>query len=91
MPPDNVRVAHARCASWLAEQQKPASPAMTAPHISAIDRFKQTVRQDDPPEMPAWSRDRALAGNQSQPSERAADKFRRQRLAQDEKGNSNAK
>ncbi|MFY9771035.1 MAG: hypothetical protein WBG18_19445 [Xanthobacteraceae bacterium] len=57
---------------------------------SAIDRFKRLERSDSPPSMPAWSRE--LAGNsQPQPGERAANKFKRQRLAQNEKGNSNAR
>ena len=32
----------------------------------AVDRFKRMVRQDTPPEMPAW--DPALARSQSQPA-----------------------
>jgi len=75
MPPDNVRAAHARCQQWF-DAQKPSSPA---PRVeSAIDKFKRTIRQDSPPVMPSWQ---APAGNQSQAVERAADRFKRLRLA----------
>jgi hypothetical protein len=47
---------------------------------SAIDRFMRTVRQDSPAQMSAY--DRALVGNsQPPPGERAADRFKRLRLA----------
>jgi len=56
------------------------------PRERAVDKFMRTIRQDSPPVMPSWQ---APAGNQSQPVERAADRYRRQRLAQDEKGKAN--
>jgi hypothetical protein len=76
MPPSHVAAAQQRCQAWL-EAQKSAS---AVPRVeSAIDKFERTVRPDDPPQMPAW--DPALAGNQSQSVECAAERFKRLRLA----------
>ena len=49
------------------------------PQLSAVDRFKRMPRSDAPQQHPAW--DGTLVGNSVPHSERAADKFRRQRLA----------
>jgi len=80
LPPIDVHAAALRIKNHLAAQG--AGP----PRERAVDKFMRTIRQDSPPVMPSWQ---APAGNQSQPVERAADRYRRQRLAQDEKGKAN--
>ena len=88
-PPDIAE--HARAVQAWLDSQKPTAPqpqqqpstdsAIPSAQLSGVERFKATVRSDSPPEMPAWNRDQALAGNlQPQPHERAADRFMRQRL-----------
>lgn len=77
MPPPHVAAAQQRCQGWLDAQKSASAVPREEP---AIERFKRLVRQDSPAQMPAW--DPALAGNsQSQSVERAADRFRRLRLA----------
>jgi hypothetical protein len=86
LPPPDVQQAAAKVQSWLDRQQQAPQPQ----RVDAFDKFQRLERSDSPPPMPAWSRE--LAGNsQPQPGERAADKFKRQRLAQDEKGNFNVR
>jgi hypothetical protein len=75
LPPIDVHAAALRIQNHLAPRG--AGPPRVE---SAIDKFKRTVREDTPPMHPNW--DPALAGNsQPKPGERAVDKFRRQRLA----------
>lgn len=77
LPPANVAAAQARCQAALDESRTAAVQPQS--QLNATDRFKQTVREDDPKPMPAWNS--ALIGNpQSQSHERAADRFMRQRL-----------
>jgi hypothetical protein len=75
LPPMDVHAAALKIESYR------AAHGDGPPRERAIDKFMRTIRSDTPPQMPAW--DAALAGNpQPQPGERAADRFRRQRLAQ---------
>jgi hypothetical protein len=79
LPNAGVVAAQQRCQQWL-DAQKPAPAQHLQQQPIGYERFKQTVSQDQPPEMPAWDREKAFAD--STPSQRAADKFKRQRLEQ---------
>jgi hypothetical protein len=73
LPPMDVHAAAIKIQNYR------AAHGAGQPVERAIDKFKRTVRADDPPKMPPWNS--ALAGNQSQSVERAAERFRRLRLA----------
>jgi hypothetical protein len=82
-PPPDVQEAARKVQAWV-DRPKPEPQSQPQPQLNATERFKATVRADDPPLMPAW--DRALAGNsQPQPGERAGERFLRQRLDRPDK------
>jgi hypothetical protein len=81
-PPPEVAAAAAVVDAWLKGQPASATAVTTTPAPrqqieSAIERFTNTVRSDDPPERPAWDGSLAFAGNA--PPQRAADRFMQQR------------
>ena len=79
--PAHVRAAAAVVNAWVSEreQQQAQAPTSAVTRVeSAVDQFKHLIREDTPPQHPAW-RDPRPSNNSQPREERAGDRFMRLR------------